>query len=75
MRIEVKVQPNAKHEGIDVLAPRSLKVRTKAPPREGKANDGVIRMVAEHFGVARSLVRIVHGESSKTKLIEVMTGE
>ena len=71
MRIEVKVQPNAKHEGVEVLGPRHLKVRTKAPPREGKANEAVVKMVAEHFGVAKSLVRLVHGESSRTKLLEV----
>jgi uncharacterized protein (TIGR00251 family) len=70
MKIQVKVKPNSRSEELgregDVLI-----VKVKEPPREGKANQAVIRLLAEHFGVHKSQVRILAGFRSKNKVIEV----
>lgn len=70
-RFEVKVQTNSKQDSVEELSATNLKVKTKAPAFEGRANEQVIKLIAKHFGVSRSSVRIIHGKKSKTKLIEV----
>jgi hypothetical protein len=71
MKIQVKVKPNSRseevsHEGDDFV------VKVREPPREGKANQAVIRLLAQHFGVPKSQVRILSGSKSKNKVIEVV---
>jgi uncharacterized protein (TIGR00251 family) len=70
MKIRVKVKPNSRTEEVSQESD-SFIVRVKEPPREGKANQAVIRLLAEHFGVSRRQVRITGGFSSKSKVIEV----
>jgi len=70
MKIQVKVKPNSRIEEVS-LEGDSFTVKVKEPPREGRANQAVIRLLAEHFGVPKSHVRILSGFRSKNKVIEV----
>lgn len=49
----------------------ALKGRIAAPPVDGAANDSLIALLAKALGVSRRAVRIVSGESSRSKLIQV----
>ncbi|RKY64247.1 MAG: YggU family protein [Candidatus Latescibacterota bacterium] len=72
MRIRVRVKPRAKEERIEGLSPDgTLVVRVAAPPERGKANERLVRILAEAFGVARSEVRVVAGHKSRDKVVEV----
>lgn len=71
MKISIVVKPNARKEGVEKLADGTLRVAVNAPPVEGRANEAVIRVVAEHFGVAKSTVRVVAGMRGKKKVIEI----
>jgi len=71
MKIQVKVRPNSKTEELSQEG-AGFTVKVKEPPREGKANHAVIKLLAEHFGVPRSQVRILSGFGSKNKTIEVV---
>ena len=70
MKIQVKVKPSSKTEDISREG-YSFIVKVKEPPREGKANQAVIKLLAEHFGVPHSQVRILSGFRSRNKVIEV----
>jgi uncharacterized protein (TIGR00251 family) len=70
MRIQVRVKPNSRTEEVSQEGD-SFIVKVKEPPKEGKANQAVIKLLAEHFGVPRSRVRILSGFRSRTKVIEV----
>ncbi len=48
-----------------------LKVKLTAPPVDGAANEQLIEIIAEEFGVKKSAVRIIRGQSSKTKVVEI----
>ncbi len=47
------------------------RVSVTASPVEGKANDAVVRALAEYFDIARSQVRLVAGAVSKQKIFEI----
>ena len=71
MRVQVKVKPNSKSEEVSREGD-SFMVKVREPPREGRANQAVIKLLAEHFGVPKSQVRILSGFRSKNKVIEVV---
>ncbi len=71
MRIFVKVKPNAKIEKVERIDEVHLIVSVKAPPVEGKANDAVLRLLADYFKVPRGNVKIISGLSSKNKVVEI----
>ncbi|MGA8848386.1 MAG: DUF167 domain-containing protein [Dehalococcoidia bacterium] len=70
MKIQVKVKPNSRTEEISREGD-SFIVKVKEPPKEGKANQAVVKLLAEHFGVPQSQVRILSGFKSKNKVVEV----
>ncbi|MGP8247162.1 MAG: DUF167 domain-containing protein [Bryobacteraceae bacterium] len=70
-RITVKVQPRARRSETAGRMGDAWKIRLAAPPVEGKANQECIRLLAELAGVPRAAVRIVRGETARTKLIEI----
>jgi len=73
MKIQVKVKPNSKTEELSQEGD-SFIVKVKEPPEEGKANQAVIKLLAEHFDVPQSQVNILSGFRSRNKLIEVAEG-
>ena len=70
MKIRVKIKPNSRTEELSQEGD-SFIVKVKEPPREGKANQAVIKLLAQHFGVPQSQVRIISGLRSRNKVIEV----
>jgi uncharacterized protein (TIGR00251 family) len=70
VKIQVKVKPNSKTDEVSREGD-SFIVKVKEPPKEGRANQAVIRLLAEHFGVSQSQVRILSGFRSRNKVIEV----
>jgi uncharacterized protein len=39
---------------------------------DGKANDGLVRVLAEHFGVPKSRIEIVRGHASRKKIVSIV---
>ena len=71
MKIQVKVTPNSKVNEVSQKEDIFL-VRVKEPPKEGKANRAVVRLLADYFKVPQSSVRIVSGMGNKDKIIEIL---
>lgn len=79
MKLALKVIPNAKKSeavGWEAVphAGRALKLRIAAPPAEGKANKAVILFLAAWLDIPRSAVSLLHGESSRLKVVELPDG-
>jgi uncharacterized protein (TIGR00251 family) len=68
----IRVVPRASKSEIVGEIEGSLKVRISAPPVDGAANEEVVKVLAKAFGVAKSNVSIVSGETSKTKRVRVI---
>lgn len=71
MKIFVKVKPKAKKEKVDMLSKTNFKVQVKESPEKGRANEAVLRALADYFGTAKSNIRIISGSTSKLKVIEL----
>jgi len=71
MLINVRVIPRAKQNKVVEEAGR-WKVYLTAPPVEGKANEALIELLAEHFGVKKRQVRLVRGEKGRDKTVEIL---
>jgi uncharacterized protein (TIGR00251 family) len=69
--ISVTVRPNAATSGLVQVSQAEYKVSVRAVPEKGKANQAVIELLADHFGVTKSAVTILRGKSAKKKLIRV----
>lgn len=71
MKIFVKAKASAKKESIKKIDGINFVIAVKAPPRKGKANAAVIKVLAEYFGVPSSAIRLVVGSSAKQKIFEL----
>lgn len=72
MKISVHLKPNSRHrEEVVVNDDGSLTIYIKAPAIEGRANVAAMKLLAKHFGVAPSKVKLVRGATSKHKVFEV----
>jgi uncharacterized protein len=67
----VRVQPRASKSGVAGELDGVLKIRLAAPPVEGRANEELIRLLAELFDAPRQRVAILSGETSKNKVVIV----
>ncbi len=70
-RIFVTVKTRAREERVDRVDATHLVVMVKALPIEGRANEAVGRLLAQHFGVTKSQLRLVSGASGRRKVFEV----
>ena len=72
MKISVKVKTNARENAVEAIDAAHYAVRLNAVPAQGKANDALIKLLAEHFDISRSRIRIISGFSSHNKMIEII---
>ena len=48
-----------------------LEVRVAQAPADGAANDAVVKLLAKSFGISRSEVTIISGETSRHKRVAI----
>ena len=71
MQISIIAHPNSKNPRVDEDIFGHIHVHVDAPPLEGKANKAVIEALSAHYGVAKSMVKLMQGEKSKLKRLEI----
>lgn len=79
MEFNIRVQPRASRNAIEIDGERpdvkppggKIIVRVTAAPEGGKANDAVVALLAKHFRVPKSSVRIVRGHKFRDKRISI----
>ena len=67
----VRVQPRASKDEIAGEMGGALKVRLQAPPVDDRANEALVEFLAQLLKTPRTAVRILSGERSRTKRIEI----
>ena len=67
----VRVQPRASKDEIAGEMAGALKIRLRAPALEDRANEALIEFLAQLLKTPRSAVRLLSGDRSRTKRVEV----
>jgi len=71
VKITVRVKSRAKENKVIIEDAAHYAVYIHAPATEGKANEALIRVLADHFDIAQSRIRIVSGFSSRIKIVDI----
>lgn len=72
MELRVKVIPkSSRTEFAGTLPDGTWKVKVAAVPEKGKANRALCEFIAKRLGVAKSSVRVISGETSQLKRLEI----
>ncbi|MFO1088929.1 MAG: DUF167 domain-containing protein [Hyphomicrobiales bacterium] len=71
--LTVRVQPGASRDAVTAVAldPPSLEVKVRARPKDGEANDAVVRLLSAELHVPKSSIAIHRGESGRTKILRI----
>ena len=68
-RLKLRVLPGARRPGFAGRHGDAWKVRVAEPPEDGRANEAVLRLLAETLDVPRGSVALVSGHSSRDKIV------
>lgn len=71
IRLSVQVRPGASRDAIELLDDDTLDVRVRARAVGGAANQALLRLLATRLLLRGRQVRIVRGERTRLKLVEV----
>lgn len=78
VRLSIQVTPNARRSEVGGIAEGVLRIRLQAPPVDGKANEALVRFLADALGLPKNAVAVVAGHASRRKIVEIngsgMTG-
>ena len=69
--LTIHAQPGAKRTEVAGVHGESLRIRLAAPPVEGRANAALVAFLAERFGVPKSAVTILRGDTARRKIVRV----
>jgi uncharacterized protein len=71
-RLRLRVSPGAARARIVGRHGDSWKVRVTAAPEGGRANEAVVRLLAETLAVPREAVTLVSGHGGRDKIVELI---
>lgn len=69
--LRLRIAPRSSANRVGDVRGDELKVHLNAPPVEGRANEALIRFLAEKLDVPRASVRLVTGQTSRHKVVRV----
>jgi uncharacterized protein (TIGR00251 family) len=71
MKLTVKVKPNSRKNEVKCAEDGTLTIFVTDPPREGKANEKLIELLAGYLEKPKRCISIVAGFKSKIKIVEI----
>jgi uncharacterized protein (TIGR00251 family) len=71
MKIQVTVKPGAKNEKI-LESDDGLVVYLHARAHDGEANVALVKALSDYYGVSKSCVKILRGQKSHQKMVEII---
>ncbi len=71
-RLNLKITPGAPRDEVVGELGDAVRVKLRAPPVDGKANDALVRFLAGRLALHASSVRLVAGATGRRKVVEVL---
>ena len=72
MQIQCIVKPKSKVDSISVNADGSLRIKIKALPVDGEANEYLVKYLAEIFDLSKSCIQILSGFTNSHKRVNIV---
>jgi hypothetical protein len=69
--LRVRVKPRASKSAVLGVRAGELEVAVRAAPVDGRANEELVRVLAEHFEIPKSTVSIARGQSGRSKIVRL----
>lgn len=69
--LTVKVQPKASRRELVPLSATEFRARLTSAPEKGRANQELLELLSEHLDLPLSRLKIIRGEKSRIKLVEI----
>jgi uncharacterized protein len=69
--LDIYVQPGAKKNEIVGLHNGALKIKIKAPPEDGRANEELIKFLSEVLGIPQRQISLISGLKNRNKKISI----
>ncbi|TFG90239.1 MAG: YggU family protein [Candidatus Atribacteria bacterium] len=69
--LKIKVEPRSSRKGISGVVGDAIKIKVNAPPAGGAANEELIEVLSEEFGIKKTSIKILRGISSRNKVVEI----
>jgi uncharacterized protein len=70
-RLRIRVSPGARRTELVGRQGEAWKIRVAAPPERGRANDAVLKLLAERLRISPAAVTLVAGRSGRDKVVEL----
>ena len=70
-RLEVKVIPGASRDEVAGTMGNAVKIKLRAPPVEGRANEALVEFLSEQLDLPRRAISLERGETSRQKLLRI----
>jgi uncharacterized protein (TIGR00251 family) len=70
-RLRLRVSPGARSAGVVGRHGEGWKVRVAAPPEGGRANEAVVRLLADAVSLPRDAVTLVSGHGARDKIVQL----
>lgn len=71
MKITLRIKPNARRDEVREGPDGTYIVSVTASPIEGKANERLIEVLAQHFQCPKRNIAILRGHSARIKIVEI----
>jgi uncharacterized protein (TIGR00251 family) len=71
-RLRLRVSPGARSASVVGRHGEAWKVRVAAPPEGGRANEAVLRLLAEALSLPRDAVTLVSGHGARDKIVQLV---
>lgn len=65
------MQPRSSKAGLEDVREGRLRVRLNIPPVDGAANKALVGLLADAFGVPKSRVELLSGETGREKRVAI----
>jgi uncharacterized protein len=75
MQITCIVKPKSKVDSLSVNPDGSLRIKIKAPPVDGKANEYLIEYLSEVFKIKKKNIEIISGHTNSHKRINIVESD
>ena len=72
MKIQIKVIPRSSKNSVEKIDETHYKVKVTAVPEKGRANDMVIKTLADYFKIKKYQITIISGTTIPDKIVEII---